>query len=60
MIQYNKSIADTGFITSTVITGVSIAAFASGVGLPVGIAFSGIMLLFSLSAAITREYFKIP
>ena len=59
MIQYNKSIADTGFITSTVITGVSIAAFASRVGLPVGVAFSGTMLLFSLSAAITREYFKI-
>ena len=48
MIQYTKSIVDTGFITSTVITGVSIAAFASGVGLPVGIAFSGTMLLFSL------------
>ena len=35
-------IVDTGLITSTVITGgISIAAFASGVGLPVGIALSG-------------------
>ena len=32
-------IVDTGLITSTVITGgISIATFASGVGLPVGIA----------------------
>ena len=43
-------IVDTGIITSTVITGgVSIAAFASGVGLPVGIALSGISLLLSLA-----------
>ena len=41
---------DTGLITSTVMTGgVSIAAFASGVGLPVGIALSGISLLLSLA-----------
>ena len=34
-------IVDTGLITSTVITeGISIAAFASGVGLPVGIFLS--------------------
>ena len=34
-------IVDTGLITSTVITGgISMAAFASGVGLPVGIALS--------------------
>ena len=33
---------NTGLITSTVITGgISVAAFASGVGLPVGIALSG-------------------
>ena len=41
-------IVDTGLITSTVITGgISIATFASGVGLPVGIALSGTSLLFS-------------
>ena len=40
-------IVDTGLITSTVITGgISIAAFASGVGLPVRIALSGTSLLF--------------
>ena len=39
----------TSLITSAVITGgISIAAFASGVGLPVGIALSGTSLLFSL------------
>ena len=51
---------DTGLITSTVITGgISIAAFASGVGLPVGIALSGTSLLLSLATAITRKSFKI-
>ena len=51
---------DTGLITSTVITEeVSIAAFASGVGLPVGIALSGTSLLFSLATAITQKHFKI-
>ena len=44
----------------TVITGgISIAAFASGVGLPVGIALSGTSLLLSLATAITRKSFKI-
>ena len=53
-------IVDTGLITSTVITGgISIAAFASGVGLPVGIALIGTSLLLSLAAAITRKSFKI-
>ena len=53
-------IVDTSLITSTVITGgISIAAFASGVGLPVGIALSGASLLFSLATAITRKSFKI-
>ena len=53
-------ILDTGLITSTVIIGgISIAAFASGVGLPVGIALSGTSLLFSLATAITRKSFKI-
>ena len=47
-------IADTGLITSTVITeGISIAAFASGVGLPVAIALSGTSLLLSLATVIT-------
>ena len=50
----------TGLITLAVITGgISIAAFASGVGLPVGIALSGTSLLLSLATAITRKSFKI-
>ena len=54
------SIVDTSLITSTVVTGaVDIAAFASGVGLPVGIALNGTSLIFSLAAAITRKSFKI-
>ena len=53
-------IVETGLITSTVITGgISIAAFASGVGLPVGVALGGTSLLLSLAAAITRKSFKI-
>ena len=53
-------IVDTGLITSTVITGgISIAAFASGVGLPVGIALGATSLLLSLATAITRKSFKI-
>ena len=53
-------IVDTGLITSTVITGgISIAAFASGVGLPVGIALSGTSLILSVATAITRKSFKI-
>ena len=40
-------------ITSTVISGgISIAAFASGVGLPVGIALSGTSLVISLATVI--------
>ena len=51
---------DTSLITSTVITGgISIATFASGVGLPVGIALSGTSLLLSLANAITQKSFKI-
>ena len=47
-------IVDIGLITSTVITGeISIAAFASSVGLPVGIALSGTSLLLSLATVIT-------
>ena len=53
-------IVDTGLITSAVITGgISVAAFASGVGLPVGIALSGISLLLPLATAITPKSFKI-
>ena len=52
-------IKDTGLIITAVITGgISIAAFASGVGLPVGIALSGTRLLLSLATAITRKSFK--
>ena len=59
--QFNTitGIVDTGIITSTVITGgITIAAFASGVGLPVGIALNGTSLLLSLATVITRKYFK--
>ena len=38
--------------------GISIAAFASGVSLSVGIALSGTSLLLSLATAITRKSFK--
>ena len=51
-------IVDTALITSIVITGISIAAFDSGVGLPVRIALSGTSLLLSLASAITRKLFK--
>ena len=52
------SIVDTDLITSIVITGgVSIAAFASGLGLPVGIALSETSLLLSLATVITRTSF---
>ena len=45
-------IVDTGLITSTVITGgISIAAFASGVGLLVAIPLTGTSLLLSLATA---------
>ena len=59
--QFNttRGIVDAGPITSTVITGgFSIAAFASGVGLPVGIALSGASPLFSLATAITPKFFN--
>ena len=50
---------ETGLITSTVITaGISIAAFANGVGWPVAIVLSGTALLVSLATVITRKYFK--
>ena len=62
MKQFNRitGIADMSLITSTVITGrISIASFASGVGLPVGITLSGTSLLLSLATAITQKSFKI-
>ena len=62
MKQFNKiaAIIDTGLITPTVITGgISIAAFANGVGLAVDIALSGTSLLLSLATTITRKSFKV-
>ena len=54
------SIVDTDLITSMVITGgISIAEFASGVGLPVGIALSGTGLPLSLATTARRKSFKI-
>ena len=54
-----KGIMDTGLIPSTVITGgISIAAFASGVALLVGIALSGASLVLSLATVITRKSFN--
>ena len=53
------SIMDTGLITSMVITGgISIAAFASRVGLPIGINLSGTSLLFSIATVIKWKSFK--
>ena len=47
---------NTGLITSTVITGgILNAAFANGVGLPIGIALSGTSLLLFLATVITRK-----
>ena len=54
------SIVDTGLITSTVIFGgVSIAAFDSSAGLPIGIGLSGTSLRFSLATTVTRKSSKI-
>ena len=53
--QFNKiiGIPETGQTTSSVITaGISIAAFASGAGLPVGITLSGTSLPLSLVTVI--------
>ena len=62
MKQFNTitGIVGTGLITLTVIIGgIIIAAFASGVGLPVGITLSGGSVLLSLAIAITQKSFKI-
>ena len=49
----------TSLIISTVITGgLSIAAFSSGVGLPVGITLSGLFTSFPLATIITQKSFK--
>ena len=54
------SIVDKGLIISTIITaGTSIAAFAYGVGLSVGVALNGTSLLFSLATVIMQKPFKI-
>ena len=61
MKQFNiiTGIVDTGLITLTaIIGGISIAAFASGVGLPVGISLSETSLLLFLSTVATRKSFK--
>ena len=53
------SIADASLITSTVLTGgISIAALASGVGLPVGIALGGVSLLFPFMTPAAQKYLK--
>ena len=47
-------IADTGLIITTVITGsISIAAFASGVAIPVGLGLTGTSLGLSIATAVT-------
>ena len=49
-------IVDIGLITSAVITGgISTAAFASGVGLPVGITLGGAGVVFSILTSFTRK-----
>ena len=61
MKRFNKIIGyvDTGLIASTTITGgISIAAFANGVGLLVGIILSKTSPLLSLATVITRKSFK--
>ena len=51
---------DTGLIISTVITGgISIAAFANGVGFPVGTALSETSLLLSLATGTTQKSFSL-
>ena len=54
------SVLDTSLITSTAITGgISIAALASGIGLPIGIGLSATSLFLSLATAITRKTISI-
>ena len=54
------AVLDTSVITTTAITGgISIAAIASGIGLPVGIDLSATSLLLSLATTITRKKLSI-
>ena len=54
------AVLDASLITTTAITGViSIAAIASGIGLPVGISLSATSLLLSLAATVTRKTISI-
>ena len=49
-------IVDTGLIITTVITGsTSIAAFASGVAIPIGIILTGTSLLLSIATTVTQK-----
>ena len=59
-VNTTTGIVDTGVITSTMITGgISIAAFASSVGLLAGAALGETSLLLSFVTVITQKYFKI-
>ena len=54
------AVLDTSLITTTAVTGgISIAALASGIGLPVGISLSATSVLFSLATTITRKTISI-
>ena len=54
------AVLDTSLITTTAITGgISIAALASSIGLPVGISLSATSLLLSLATTITRKTISI-
>ena len=54
------AVLDTSLITTAAITGViSVAALASGIGLPVGISLSATSLLLSLATTITRKTISI-
>ena len=54
------AVLDTSLITTTAITGgISIAALASGIGLPIGIGLSATSLLLSLATTITRKTMSI-
>lgn len=61
MKRFNEitCVIDTNLKTSTVIAGgVSMAVFAIGTNISVGIALNGTSLLFSLVSAITQKSFK--
>ena len=57
---FSTAVLDTSPITTTAISGgISIAALASGIGLPVGISLSATSLLLSLATTITRKTISI-